>query len=169
MEMNTVSEQRNTSPLPPEATALERRVLAHERILQSLLAFMSRSDPRFVEHLQARFVLPMSRVSHEHDYKETDEYAEDFIRAVMQLEAKGRSGGDKPKQNESTAGTQKGVISPARAPYAERIESSGRVERVRMVKKNSIWELSVDGVFRAHYHDRDHALAAEALAKLSLS
>ena len=52
---------------------------------------------------------------------------------------------------------------------AERIESSGRVERVRMVKKNSIRELSVDGVFRAHYHDGDHALAAEALAKLSLS
>jgi hypothetical protein len=59
-------------------------------------------------------------------------------------------------------------LGAARAPYAERIESSGRVERVRMVK-NSIRELIVDGVFRAHYHDRDHALAAEALAKLSLS
>ncbi len=60
-------------------------------------------------------------------------------------------------------------LGAARAPYAERIESSGRVERVRMVKKNSIRELSVDGVFRARYHDRGHALAAEALAKLSLS
>ncbi|MHC8494385.1 hypothetical protein ACTU44_16975 [Thalassospira sp. SM2505] len=164
-----MSDERKTSPLPPEATALERRVLAHERILQSLLAFMSRSDPKFVEHLQARFVLPMSRVSHEHDYKETDEYAEDFIRAVMLLEAKGLSGGDKSKLNRSSANKQQGVISPAHAPYAERIERTGRVERVQLVKKNSIWEISVDGVFRAHYHDREQALAAEALAKLALS
>jgi hypothetical protein len=111
----------------------------------------------------------MSRVSHEHDYKETDEYAEDFIRAVMLLEAKGRSSGDKSKPNKSTAVEQKAAIGPARAPYAERIESSGRVDRVQLVKKNSIWEISVDGVFRGHYHDREHALAAEALAKLSLS
>ncbi|WP_417829583.1 hypothetical protein [Thalassospira sp.] len=164
-----MSDQKNTSPLPPEATALERRVLAHERILQSLLAYMSRNDPRFVEYLQSRFVLPMSRVSHEHDYKETDEYAEDFIRAVMLLEAKGRSSSNKTKPNKSISVERRTATVPERAPYAERIESSGRVDRVQLVKKNSIWEISVDGVFRGHYHDREHALAAEALATLSLS
>ena len=50
-----------------------------------------------------------------------------------------------------------------------RIERGGRVDRVQLIKKNNIWEISVDGVFRGHYHDREHALAAEALAKLSLS
>ena len=123
-----MSEQRNTSPLPPEATALERRVLAHERILQSLLAYMSRSDPRFVEHLQARFVLPMSRVSHEHDYKETDEYAEDFIRAVMRLEAKGRSGGDKPKQNPNV---------PKRTKRHIRTEIFSNIRELMFLKKKT--------------------------------
>ncbi|WP_417539938.1 hypothetical protein [Marinobacter sp.] len=163
-----MSDERNASPLPPEATALERRVLAHERILQSLIAYMSRSDPRFVEHLQAKFVLPMSRVSHEHDYKETDEYAEDFIRAVMRLDAK-RPACDKPQLNKSSSVKKQGVVGATRTPYAERVELSGRVKRVVLIKKNGIWELTVDGVFRGHYHDQEHALAAEALAKLSLS
>jgi len=164
-----VSDERKTSPLPPEATSLERRVLAHERILQSLIAYMSRSDPRFVEHLQDRFVVPMSRAPHEHRYKETDEYAEDFIRAVMLLEAKGLTDRDKSVLSKSTSVRQQGGVDFVHAPYAQRIERGGRVDRVQLIKKNNIWEISVDGVFRGHYHDREHALAAAALAKLSLS
>lgn len=164
-----MSDERKTSPLPPEETSLERRVLAHERILQSLIAYMSRSDPRFVEHLQDRFVVPMSRTSHEYRYKETDEYAEDFIRAVMLLEAKGLTDRDKSALSKSTSARQQGAVGFAHVPYGQRIERSGRVDRVQLIKKNSIWEISVDGVFRGHYHDREHALAAAALAKLSLS
>ncbi len=44
----------------PETTELERRVLAHERILQALIAYMARTEPRFVDHLRERFVEPMS-------------------------------------------------------------------------------------------------------------
>jgi hypothetical protein len=68
-----------------ETTDLERRVLAHERILQALIAYMARTEPRFVDHLRERFVEPMRMVRHEHDYRETDDYAEEFIRAVMRL------------------------------------------------------------------------------------
>ncbi|GHC59248.1 hypothetical protein GCM10007315_23630 [Gemmobacter tilapiae] len=69
----------------PETTELERRVLAHERILQALIAYMARTEPRFVDHLRERFVEPMSMARHEHDHRETDDYAEEFIRAVMLL------------------------------------------------------------------------------------
>ena len=67
----------------PETTDLERRVLAHEKVLQALIAFMARTEPRFIDHLRARFVEPMSMARHEHDHRETDDYAEEFIRAVM--------------------------------------------------------------------------------------
>jgi hypothetical protein len=66
----------NLSKTRPEATDLERRVLAHERILQSLIAYMARTEPRFVDHLRERFVDPMSMARHEHDHRETDDYAE---------------------------------------------------------------------------------------------
>jgi hypothetical protein len=50
-----------TMPMPsPETTDLERRVLAHERVLQALIAYMARTEPRFVDHLRERFVEPMS-------------------------------------------------------------------------------------------------------------
>ncbi|GHF75313.1 hypothetical protein [Seohaeicola zhoushanensis] len=68
-----------------ETTDLERRVLAHERILQALIAYMARSEPRFVDHLRERFVEPMRLTRHEYDHRETDDYAEEFIRAVMLL------------------------------------------------------------------------------------
>ena len=69
----------------PETTDLERRVLAHEKVLQPLIAFMARAEPRFVDHLKERFVEPMNMARREHDHRETDDYAEEFIRAVMLL------------------------------------------------------------------------------------
>ncbi len=67
----------------PEATDVERRVLAHERRLQALIAYMARTEPRFIDHLRDRFVEPMRMARHEHDHRETDDYAEEFMCAVM--------------------------------------------------------------------------------------
>jgi hypothetical protein len=39
-----------------ESTDLERRVLARERILQALIAYMARTESRFIDHLRPRFV-----------------------------------------------------------------------------------------------------------------
>lgn len=75
----------NLSTTPSETTDLERRVLAHERVLQALIAYMARTEPRFIDHLRERFVEPMSMARHEHDHRETDDYAEEFTRAVMLL------------------------------------------------------------------------------------
>ena len=38
-----------------ENTDLERRVLAHERILQVLIAHMAESEPKFLDRLKAIF------------------------------------------------------------------------------------------------------------------
>lgn len=148
--------------LSPETTDLERRVLAHERVLQALIAFIAREEPRFVDHLRERFVDTMRTARHEQDYRETDDYAEEFIRAVMQLgnvpaadcmkpEAAGhdRSGADREEGKPVTGAPQK-------------------LDRVQVRERNGIWEVKVDGAFRGDYHQREHAVAAAALHKLSL-
>lgn len=146
--------------IPPETTDLERRVLAHERILQSLIAFMSRADPRFVEHLRARFVEPMAMVRHEHDYRDVDDYAEEFIRAVMRM-TEGRLPDVGPKVDMDRSIKMRPEIRNAEQLHPD-------PDRVQLNRKGGIWELKVDGTFRGHYHLKEQGLAAAALAKLSL-
>jgi hypothetical protein len=149
--------------IPPsrsESTDLERRVLAHERILQSLIAYMARTEPRFVDHLRGRFVDPMHMAQREHDHRETDDYAEEFIRAVMLL---GDAHVAEPpkatgEQVSRPDGTGKG------RPYTDHLAVPARVQ-VR--ERSGIWEVRADGKFRGDYHQKEHALAAAALLKLS--
>ena len=152
-----------TSKLPPEMTDLERRVLAHERVLQTLIAYMSRTEPRFVEHLEDKFVAPLKMVPHEHDYRDSDDYAAEFIRAVMLL-----GEASVPRDSAST----QAVDHPQ--PIADkRLQdfSSGspvRRERVQIRQINGIWEVKVDNVFHGDYHQKEQAMTAAALLKLSL-
>ncbi|TCS59022.1 hypothetical protein EDD52_12352 [Primorskyibacter sedentarius] len=146
----------------PETTDLERRVLAHERILQALIAFMARTEPRFVDHLRERFVEPMSMARHEHDHRETDDYAEEFIRAVMLL---GVVSAPKVKEREVT---DKQPIPPnSRGGQGSSINRPTQRVWVQVRERNGIWEVHVDGKFRGDYHQKEHALAAAALHKLS--
>ena len=143
-----------------ETTDLERRVLAHERILQALIAYMARTEPRFIDHLKARFVEPMSMAQHEHDHRETDDYAEEFIRAVMLL-------GEAPKAKEPEM-TNKQTVSPkSKGGQGSSRNPPPQRGGVQVRERNGIWEVQVDGKFRGDYHQKEHALAAAALHKLS--
>ena len=149
----------------PETTELERRVLAHERVLQALIAYMSRTEPRFVDHLRERFVEPMSMARHEHDYRGSDEYAEEFIRAVMLMGEARAPKSTKPKlpieQNQSPRERGPSGLSAQRPAPRD-------LDRVEVRERNGIWEIRVDGAFRGDYHKKEHALAAAALLKLTL-
>ena len=146
----------------PETTDLERRVLAHEKVLQALIAFMARTEPRFVDHLRERFVEPMNMVRHEHDHRETDDYAEEFIRAVMLL---GEARAPQPKEPKVTDEQPDLPKGQGRLdPFQDR---AARRDRVQVRERNGIWEVKVDGKFRGDYHQKEHALAAAALLKLS--
>ncbi|KAA9008367.1 hypothetical protein F3S47_11525 [Histidinibacterium aquaticum] len=150
-------------PIPfPESTDLERRVLAHQRVLQALIAYMARTDPRFIDHLRERFVEPMRMARHEHNHRETDDYAEEFIRAVMLL---GDVRAPETKEPEMTA---KPPVPPKSvggqgSSTNEPSQSGG----VQVRERNGIWEVRVDGKFRGDYHQKEHALAAAALHRLS--
>jgi hypothetical protein len=145
----------------PIATELERRVLAHERILQSLIAYMSRTEPRFVDHLRERFVESMKMVRHEHDYRDVDDYAEAFIRAVMMM-------GESGKPSLSNDLKQRAPLQTTTASRAHELRQSSTPDRVQMKKTNGIWHVTVDCEFWGDFHSQEQALAAMALAKLSL-
>ncbi len=146
----------------PETTDLERRVLAHERVLQSLIAYMARTEPRFIDHLRERFVEPMSTARHEHDHRETDDYAEEFIRAVMLL---GKV--STPKAKEPDVSGNRPVPPKSKEEKEYSTHWPARRGGVQVRERNGIWEVKVDGKFRGDYHQKEHALAAAALHKLS--
>ena len=140
---------------PPEPTDLATRVLAHERILQSLIAYMSVTEPRFTNHLHARFVAPMQQARREHDHHDVHDYAEEFVRAVIAL-----CETPAPKKARKPTPTPIHDATPRPPPSAS--------ERVTLRHRNGIWQIRVDGQFRGDYCQKEHALAAFAVAKLSL-
>lgn len=154
----------------PETTELERRVLAHERILQSLIAHMSRTEPRFVDHLRERFVEPMAMARHEQDYRDVDDYAEEFIRAVIRIAAIPEPNGTKEREGAPSVEVPEEKRTPAPSSCLQN-RSAARVmqpDRVQLKERGGIWEVRVDGVFRGDYQLKEDALAAAALANLSL-
>lgn len=142
----------------PESTDLERRVLAHERILQSLIAYMSRNEPRFLDHLAKTFVAPMNLERREQDFTDTDSHAEDFIRTVAQLDSTDVAA--PPPVDEP-----KGQLPPPLRTAADASALLSQEDRVRTTLRNGIWTVVVDGVFAGDYTEREYAEAAAALAR----
>jgi hypothetical protein len=68
-----------------ENTDLERRVLAHEQILQVLIAHMSEAEPQFLERLHHIFIAHRHVGASEQDYTDTLGYAQQFIEQVKRL------------------------------------------------------------------------------------
>ena len=68
-----------------ENTDLERRVLAHERILQALIAHMAETKPKFLDRLKKIFARHHVLGADEQDFTGTEQYAEQFIRQIESL------------------------------------------------------------------------------------
>lgn len=124
---------------------------------------MARTEPRFVDHLRERFVDPMRLAQREHDHRETDDYAEEFIRAVMLLGEVRAPNAKEPEMTDKQP--EKPKSRGEKGSFMDRPAQRGGVQ-VR--ERNGIWEVQVDGKFRGDYHQKEHALAAAALHKLSL-
>lgn len=75
-------------PENPENTDLERRVLAHEQVLQVLIAHLAEAEPKFLDRLQQIFTRHHVMGADEQDYTDTSQYAEQFIRQVKRLREK---------------------------------------------------------------------------------
>ena len=68
-----------------EDTDLERRVLAHEQILQALIAHMVETEPKFLDRLSATFSHPVHMGPDHPDRTDTAAYAALFVREVIKL------------------------------------------------------------------------------------
>ena len=67
-----------------EKTDLERRVLAHEQVLQALIAYMVETDPKVLERMKAAFSRPV-RIVPPFGHTDTAAYAAAFVREVIRL------------------------------------------------------------------------------------
>src|SRR2546423_13739627 len=81
---------RRRTVMSIENTDLERRVLAHEQILQVLIAHLAEAEPKFLDRLKEIFTQQRTLGANEHDYTDTAAYAEQFIQQVAPLTSKGR-------------------------------------------------------------------------------
>lgn len=150
------------TPRPsPETTDLEKRVLAHEQILQSLIACMSRFEPHFIEHQNERFAEPIGMVHYENDDKDVGSHAEDFLRSVV-------GPGDRSAVSSSEMMAIRPRDEQSLRPLGEPVLRTIRGERVQTRERNGIWEVRVDEAFHGDYHRKEHALAAAAVARMAL-
>lgn len=149
---------------PLETTDLERRVLAHERVLQALIAYMARTEPRFIDHLRDKFVEPMRMARHEHDFRETDDYAEEFIRAIIIIGEKRGARLTKIDPGGAAPNSLQEQDPGDRPPNKQ----SGQLDRVLLRERGGVWEVRVDDVFHGDYRQKERAMAAMALVRLSL-
>jgi len=65
-----------------ENTDLERRVLAHERILRALIRHIAEEQPDILMRLKQTFSLGHVLGENEQDYVSTQQYGDQFIRAI---------------------------------------------------------------------------------------
>ena len=75
-------EQRNVSAMNIENTDLERRVLAHERILRALIRHIAEEQPDILMRLKQTFSLGHVLGEDEQDYVSTQQYGDQFIREI---------------------------------------------------------------------------------------
>jgi hypothetical protein len=142
----------------PEDTDLERRVLAHERILQALIAHMAESQPEFVERLDLAFAAQMRVSRPEHDFTDTDSYADRFIRGIRRV--------DDPKKVAAPTAFE-APRSAELDPVPYRVEQPEIVPTLlQLGRRAGVWELTKDGVFYGDYYEQQSAFdAANAAAR----
>ena len=138
--------------MPVENTDLERRVLAHEQILQALMAQLAEGQPGFLDRMRERFA-SARRGAHEHDYVETADYAEAFLHEVMRLTR--------------TAAAKAGASTPsagAKAAPAAKMREGDQPVVIRTSRVGGVWHVMRDDVFLGDYLAEDPARDAATKA-----
>jgi hypothetical protein len=131
-----------------ENTDLERRVLAHERILQTLLAAIAADNPGIIDAVREKFIVEARR-SYQHDYVETDDYAEQFMVEVQRLIR------SLPKRE---AQLQPKAAQPEPTPLAQ----AGRrpTDLIRTELRHGVWHVTRNDAFLGDYNAPEPALDA---------
>jgi hypothetical protein len=152
-DIEFTSDQNPRSLAEPEDTDLERRVLAHERILQALIAHMAESQPEFVARLHSAFGGQMRVSRPEHDFTDTDAYADRFIRGIRRV--------DDPSGKVAAPTATDVPRSADLDPVPYMVEQPEIVPTLLQVRRRAgVWELTKDGVFYGDYCEQQSAFDA---------
>ena len=149
-----------------EDTDLERRVLAHERILQALSADIAEAEARFVSRLSALDSEPSPEGGHEGEPADSPAYADQFVQEVLRLIER-RS--DREALREP-APPENGADGQAGGPAAGSVTNSERpvgpvVTKIEVRHQAGIWQVTRNGRFHGHYRSDQPAFdAADAAA-----
>lgn len=142
-----------SSIAPAERTELERRVLAHERVLQALIAHMAETEPKFLIRLSETFCVPMEMTRSEHDYTDTESYAAEFIRSVVRL-------GDKAARKELVGARERRARKVEAAATDSGATPIAESPRIQMRQAGGIWRVTLDGRFYGDFFNEQDAAAA---------
>ncbi len=159
-------EPRNKSRQHPKMNDNEKDRLAYERILlQSLVAHLSWTEPRFVNHLRERFFAPMAEVLRGHDRTAADDRGDAFIRSILRIIDRPTPEIQDEAQVEAadTAGDG-GTLLPKSASFTKKLQA----DRVEIIEVDEAWEVRVDGIFWGDYFDQESARVAAELVRQSL-
>jgi hypothetical protein len=119
---------------------------------------MAEAEPRFLDRLRAVFSDPMRVSRAEHDYTDTDAYAERFIREVVRL-------GDRAHRPHVPREQPQSSRSPELNPHASTKPSNAIAIMFQMRHRAGIWEVTKNGAFFGHYNQQQQAWdAANAAA-----
>lgn len=146
---------RDQAATQSESTELERRVLAHERVLQVLIAHMAETESKFLIRLSDTFCVPLAMSRSEHDYTDTDSYAAEFIRTVVSL-------GDKAARKDLVAAKVRRPRKVAAAATATEGAPPKEPARIQMHHAGGIWRVTLDGRFYGDFLKKQDAAAAVA-------
>lgn len=141
--------------MPDQNTDLERRVLAHERILQFLIADLADGDPPLLDRMALTFA-PQGRQSDAHEHTDAEDYAEQFIRQLRKLVE------DRPVRREALALAQAPDPSDPPTPLAALAETrrGPNVVPVGVRKRSGVWEVRTDHGHHGDYRQRADAIEA---------
>lgn len=141
--------------MPDQNTDLERRVLAHERILQFLIADLVDGDPPLLDRMALTFA-PQGRRSDAHEHTDAEDYAEQFIRQLRKLAE------DRPVRREALTEAQAPDPSDPPTPLAALAGTGGgaNVIPVGVRKRSGVWEVRTDQGHHGDYRQRADAIEA---------
>ena len=138
-----------------EDTDLERRVLAHEQILQALIAHMVESEPRFLERLSATFSHPIEMDPAHPQRKDTAAYAALFVREVVKL-------GNSEDQAVASRVSRWDDLWPTRGEV--NLVNENVPVRFEVRRGDDLWEVTRNGRLFGGYVSRAGALEAAQIA-----
>lgn len=134
---------------------LERRVLAHEQVLQALIAYMVETDPKILERMKAAFSHPVHMPSPDRQ-TDTAAYAAAFVREVIRL-------GDK---SPASSDPSPAALWDALWPTAGEANLLNENVPVRFVvrQRDDLWEVLRDGRLIGGFISQSGALETAHLA-----